>query len=401
MDKKSKIALYTIGLFILAMIIAEVTKPKAISWRDSYSAADKIPLGCYVIFNELEDFSNQKILTSTQSLYSYLKKVPDSTKSTLLLINSWANFDNEESKSLEEFVKKGNTVFISAKYINGLIIDSLNIKTKQYYGNLFKVPSNNTFSNSKLKKNNRVFKDVIENSFFSSIDTLKTTVLGNVSFEDEDNITETHPNFIKVAYANNDRAFFIHTNPYAFSNYHMLNGNEDYAATVLSYLPKHQLIWDNYIKAGRKIVTSPLRFIMSSSALKWSFYLILLILILFVLFRGKRTQRVIPVIEPLKNSTVEFTQTIGDLYYQNRNYKSIIDKKITYFLEFIRNRFYLNTSQLNTHFIERLAIKSSNTKETTKTTIDLIVHLKNKQVVTENDLIQLNKQIEIFTKNTK
>ena len=51
MDKRSKIALYLIGAVIVFMMIAEIAKPKALNWRDSFSAADRIPLGCYVLFN--------------------------------------------------------------------------------------------------------------------------------------------------------------------------------------------------------------------------------------------------------------------------------------------------------------------------------------------------------------
>lgn len=223
-----------------------------------------------------------------------------------------------------------------------------------------------------------------------------TVTLENTELEDKEIVT--HANFIKVNYGDNGGQFYLHTNPFAFTNYHMLNDNEDYAATVLSFLPKQQLIWDNYKKTGRKIITSPLRFILTNAALKWAFYLALISLILFVLFKGKRTQRIIPVIEPVKNTTVEFTQTIGDLYYQNKNYQSIIEKKITYFMAFIRNRFYLETSVLNQNFIDKLALKSANSKSDTKEIVDLIVHLKSKKTATESDLIALNKKIESFTK---
>ena len=62
------------------------------------------------------------------------------------------------------------------------------------------------------------------------------------------------------------------------------------------------------------------RQILQSQALKWAFYMTLISLILFVIFRGKRTQRIIPVIDPLKNATLDFTKTIGDLYYQPVSY---------------------------------------------------------------------------------
>ncbi|MDT0557239.1 DUF4350 domain-containing protein [Ichthyenterobacterium sp. W332] len=405
MGKRSKIALYTIVVIIILMMVAEVTKPAAINWRDSYSAADKIPLGCYVLFNELEDYSDEDILTSTETLYSYLKDVPEDSKTTLLLINDWISLDEEESKSLADYVDNGNSVFISSNYFYGNVIDSLNTYLERRNSGFFKKGATSSFTSPTLNKNKKLFKDVIETSYFTSIDTLNTTVLGTVTLEIDDIEDEieggeilTYANFIKIKYGDNGGYFYLHSNPFAFTNYHMLNDNEDYAATVLSFLPKQQLIWDNYKKSGRKIIKSPLRFILTNTALKWAFYVALLALVLFVIFKGKRTQRIIPVIDPVKNTTVEFTQIIGDLYYQNGNYKSIIEKKITYFLEYTRTRFYLETSELNQNFIDKLALKSSNTKATTKDIIDFIIHLKSKNTLNENDLIELNKKIESFTK---
>ena len=51
-------------------------------------------------------------------------------------------------------------------------------------------------------------------------------------------------------------------------------------------------------------------------------------LILFIIFRGKRVQRIIPVISKLDNATVAFTRTIGELYYQHGDFTNIIEKKI-------------------------------------------------------------------------
>ena len=178
-----------------------------------------------------------------------------------------------------------------------------------------------------------------------------------------------------------------------------MDDKADYAATVLSYLPKQQIIWDNNYKSGRKVITSPLRYILQNTALKWAFYISMFGLILFVIFRGKRVQRIIPVINKLENATVEFTRTIGELYYQHGDFTNIIEKKIQYFLEFIRTNYYLETDQLNPSFIDKLAAKSSNTKEKTKTIIDYLVFLNSKTNHTVQELIELNKKIEHFTKH--
>ena len=62
----------------------------------------------------------------------------------------------------------------------------------------------------------------------------------------------------------------------------------------------------------------------------------LLSIILFIFFNAKRRQRIIPIIEPLVNSTVDFTKTIGNLYFQQNNNADLINKKIIKPLEKIK-----------------------------------------------------------------
>ena len=398
MDKRSKIWLYLIVFIILLMMVAEITKPKAINWRDSYSAADKIPLGCYVLHNELNSFYDKELITTNQALYDFIKEYDGPDKATLLMINNEFYFEKEESKILEEFVSEGNSVFISGLYIYGQLADSLNLSTMWSYNNLFKKPSQSQFNSPSLKEREAYFDDVIENSYLSKIDTSKTVVLGSMRPMDS---LKTYVNYVKIPFGAEDGAFYVHTNPFAFTNYHMLRDKTDYAAAVLSFLPNDILIWDNYHKTGRKVITSPLRFILTNPALRWGFYLSLIGLVLYVLFQGKRTQRIIPVVSRPKNATVEFTKTIGDLYYQHGDYTNIISKKITYFLEYIRSAYYLNTDQFNEKFIRNLSQKSGNSLEKSKQLVDYLIYLKNKNQHTQKELIELNKLIEQFKTSAK
>lgn len=444
MDKTSKTALYAIGFVLLLMIVAEITKPKALNWRDSYSASDKIPLGCYVLYNELKNYSTFNIESSESNLYEFIKTVDTTKNQTLFLVNNYINLDDELSDELLEFANKGNTVFISTRYLYSKLLDTFKLDFHSGYNKFYKEPTLQSFTNPRLKPNEKLFEDVIENSFFTSIDTTNAVVLGTFEFADEelveylknlnedkqlflenpdgkygtkelpedddyeDNYDSYHYddfdysknkiNYIKMPVGNNGGAFLIHTNPFAFTNYHMLKDKADYAAGILAYLPQQTIIWDNYYKSGRRIIGSPLRYILSNPSLKWAFYMVMFGLLLFVIFRGKRTQRVIPVIQPLKNATVDFTQTIGDLYYQNGDFSNIINKKIEFFLEFVRSHYYLDTNILNEQFQNKLAVKSANTKEDTKVLVDYIMFLKSKATHTEKELIELNKKIELFTK---
>ena len=118
----------------------------------------------------------------------------------------------------------------------------------------------------------------------------------------------------------------------------------------------------------------------------------ILILSIFLRFM----QRIIKVIKPLENTSIEFTKTIGDLYFQHKDYGNVISKKITYFLEVVRSRFYLNTNEIDDEFVKKLALKSGNNLEKTKELIQYIKQLKGKTFHTEQDLLTLNKLMEEF-----
>ena len=74
-----------------------------------------------------------------------------------------------------------------------------------------------------------------------------------------------------------------------------------------------------------------------------------------MIFKGKRNQRLIPVITPLKNQTLAFTRTIANMYYEKSDHKNIATHKINYFLEYIRITHRLSTLKIDASFYEKLA----------------------------------------------
>ena len=117
--------------------------------------------------------------------------------------------------------------------------------------------------------------------------------------------------------------------PASFTNYYLLNNKEFiYAEKVLSYLPKGNLFCLSKSQNGEQISESPMRYIFSQPSLKWAWLVFIFGMLFFMLFNAKRKQRIVPIIAPLQNTTVDFTKTIGNLYYQEGEHQNIINKKI-------------------------------------------------------------------------
>ena len=381
-------------MVVVAIIITEIVRPKPLNWSPSYTSGDKIPFGCYILNNELENlFPNHEIKNIDKSPYQFLSEADIDLNSNLLFINNYLHFEGEELDELLSYVDKGNNVFLSASGFSQALKDTLKIDVHTQR-NFTEDSVIAQMANLNFKKQEFAYTRGVFKSYFSAIDTVKATVLGYFKKESDE---PQRINFIKVNLGSG--TLFVHSLPQAFTNYYLLKGNKQYVANSFSYLHEGTVYWDDYYKAGRVIIDSPMRFVLNQESLKWAYYLMVILLMLFVIFKAKREQRIIPVIKPLENSSVEFTRTIGDLYFQHKDYTNIILKKVTFFMDYVRSHFYLETENLNDNFIKKLAVKASRSLDETTTLINYIKMLKNKPIHTEQELIELNMLIEAFKKN--
>lgn len=395
MGKTLKMYIALLVLLIVAIVIIDSNRPKPIDWTPTFSLNDKIPLGIFVFNWEIKTLlKDQKIQRFTTTPYEYFNSKFDydslvndyRIKGTFLSISKMADFDEASITELCTFVNHGNNAFISSEMIPNALLDSLNLKMDSEYK--FSDSIYNWVANKKLGNQKYKITEGVNNNYFSKIDTLNTTVLG---YQNGDS---TRVNFIKVNYKSG--VFYLHTQPVAFTNFHLLKGNHhEYAEKVLSYIPKGEIFWCVKDQTGAVISDSPMRYILSQPALKWAWYIFLIGMLVFIFFNAKRKQRVVPIIKTLANTTVDFTKTIGNLYYQEGDHNNIIDKKIIYFLEKIRNEYLIETNRLDDDFIKKLHHKSGKDLDDIKNIVSLInAYRKNNYLSIEDDLLQINNAIE-------
>lgn len=394
MNKTLKIYIGLLILLFGGVIAIEFSKPKPINWSRTFNERHTIPYGTFVLYNELPDIFKDTIQNITVSPYEFFDDYfnwEDSTyttSGTYMFIDDYADVDDVSAQELLDFASHGNTIFMSANYLPQKFLDTLGIELKNDFD--FTGKAQFSLANPTFKNDSITIDRGLSNIYFSELDSTRTTVLGYQKFSEEDRI-----NYVKVNHING--TLYLHLQPMAFTNFSLLkNDNKKYASAILSYLPDNPIFFDSRNKKQMELGNSPLRFVLSQPALKWAWILGLVSLFVFIFFNAKRKQRIVKVIKPLVNSTIAFTKTIGNLYYETKDHNNLIDKKITYFLETIRRKYYLDTQLLDEKFVKNLALKSGKDIGKTKKTINLIVHLKAKQLCNEEDLKNLNKTIEDF-----
>jgi len=374
---------------IILFIVIEIITPKPIDWTVSLASSDKNPFGAYLLDKRLGD-----IFPGSSRSYQTLYELKDSSyQNIFILAQSFAPGD-EDTKFLLENVYSGQNVFVASSRFGGLFSDTLSVKTTDYLfdGNIFEnLDKEDTTSLHLLAENLRqesyYYQRDNAKNYFSNFDTTKTQIKGVNDLK--------KPTFLKVSYG--EGSIYLCSTPLVFTNnYLVYNDNQRYISHLLSVLPEKDLHWTEYYQLGRMEAQSPLRYILQETSLKWAYYITIIALLLYLVFEGKRKQRIIPVIEPLKNDTLDFVGTISNLYYQKKSHKSIAEKKINFFMERLRQKFYLNIREDDKSFIDKIAEKTGNDLEDVKKLFDLINQIKVQSQLSEDQLMDLNKKIEDF-----
>ena len=379
---------YLILLSVVVIVMSLTVFSSAdrrVDWGLTYDANSKQPYGLYIFGEQLNHFFSKEVYKISYTPYEYLRR--NHQKSNQNYIFTTKGIDEVSLKKILSDVKAGSQALFLEKD-NGLM-DSLKIETDYDYVSKINLQLNSTSYNKPIYLH--IEKVFVKVSYFTQLDKERDKALGYVFFSED---TKKKINFVEVPYGKGK--FFLHVGPpIAFTNYFLKESQEvrSYAATVLSYLPEDRpTVWFVPPTQGE----DTLSFIMSQPQLRAAWHLMLVGFVLYLLFKGKRQQRIIPVIEKPKNTTIEFAQSISSLYYQERDATDMVRKKITYFLDQVRQRYYLDTQQINEDFAAKLANKSGKDKDLVQQIVGTIIHFEQTQQAQEETLTQLDKWIDEF-----
>jgi len=390
---------YFILMLLFALLVwVEYSTPKPVDWRRTYSKTDKIPFGCNAFFRLLdEDIYKGKMEKQKKTPFNVLLIAPQK-KSAYVFINSSLSFSKLDAKYLMQFVEAGNDVFFAANnFWDNAIADTFKIKSGgNYYGGAYGDSAktyNFNFSNPVLKsKADYKYKKGFESSSFDSFDTNRVTVLATCD--------DTNAIFLRAPMGKGN--FYFLSVPDIYTNYFVVNNpNREFAYKTLSYLNADQIWWDEYYKGKGIDRGSPLQFIFGNDSLYTAYLLTLISLIILMIFAMKRRQRAIAVVEPLSNTTLQFVEVVGSVYYNSKNHKIIAEEKINSFYEFLRSKFLVNSRKMDEETFLRISKLSTISLEEIKKLFLIIGMVMRQSSITEKELIELNTAIENFHKLNK
>lgn len=361
-------------------------------------------MGTYTAYQMLQHQFDSYYVYETKKRFADMEFPYEGSRNLYFIVADELLLEQKDVDEMLDYVSKGNRLFIASSYIDEKLIDTLHIKPK-YNGN-FMLMSFDVKNAGELRRTSVQMKDstmpgnkeygfyyypMID--YFKNFDSSAATILG---------LNErSKPNFIAVKYG--EGLLYLHLHPETFSNYFLLKEkNHEYFEKVLSYMnsDRKRVYWDDYYRRGLypESSFSSFQVFMKYPPLKWALWLAICSLLLYVLMGIKRRQRAIPVTVPNINSSVSFAETIGRLYLQKKDHHNIVHKMVTYFLEKVRTKYYLNTSTINAEFISSLSRKSGVAETEVKSTFQYIQQLQEASVITDVQLLELHQKLLPFFK---
>lgn len=399
MDKKKLVIIIGVLLIVVFLFfLFTAGSNKFFNWNETYRIDSKQPYGGYIYHELMKSHYGDGFTVMESPVAANLSA--DQKQSLYVFLGPEPHYRYEDIDSLTSFISAGNSALLVSS------VFPYDLSYELYLDEC------GVMSSEPAEKITMKFKEQPEEYSYEYIMYWKTvnnywSYLDSLSCPDEIEVlasfNEDKPNFFRTKLG--EGYVYFHTTPLVFSNYYLKKEESlKYVEQIMSYFPAEQVYWDEFSKTPLDKVESqdsPLKYILSQPALKWAWYLLLITCLIYIIFYAKRRQRIIPVLEPNTNTTIEFAETMGYLYFEEQNHKKIADHKMNLFLAYIRNNYHLHTNVVDDNLMKRISLKSQVPIEEVQKIFKEYQRLDFKVEIDANDLVAFHNMIESFYQKSK
>ena len=436
-----------ITVVVLVVLVAvRASTPRPVDWTVSYESGDTRPYGARVLFETLGDVFPQSDVEAV-SLTPYLHLRDESLTHTayLFLTTDFAP-DDAETGRLLDYVERGNTVWVAANDIGGMLRDTLDLELDMpfRFQSQFSViradtAAYDTLYMPGLSQNPSVVGRV--NTVSGFIETFDRRHAQVVSMHAPTGPSEWHtgsiilpdstarepairPTMIRRPWG--DGEIIVSATPKLFTNVNTVR--EPTRRAVYAHLsvisPETTTVfWDTRHKPLVTEAQTPLRFLLSDRMLRTALYIGVVCLLVLLLVNTRRRQRPIPEVSPPSNETLTFVRTVGDLYHRQGMNHELARRKLRYLSSYLRLRVGLSVTLVpedeekadgeqakgdmpgettwdREDLTQQLVSRSGVPREDIDTLINRIIHARNAATLSDAELRQLSDALHTFYQNT-
>ena len=341
----------SIVVFLVLLFILEMQLPKNFSWTPTFRHTDKQPFGS-CLFDSLLSSTMPKGYTVTDSSLYQLAK--DSLQPRgILVVADEMNLIPAEVNAIFSMANNGSHVMLVAHGVGDFMCNKLGIRMWGY-GNSFDLQNFVKYNkeresfewvseeNGYKPRRFMVFKPLITRKF-----NFETDSLDNVIRPCLDQQATLRHDAVSATFRQGKGYITFCSLPLLFTNYGIVDqDNATFSLRLLTLMKGLPVVrTEAYCpQTSDEVQQSPLRYAISQPPLRWALYTLMVGALLFLIFEGRRRQRVIPIEKAPENHSLEFIHLVGSLYYHSRERRSLVVRKWTYFAEELRRNIHLDVT---------------------------------------------------------
>jgi hypothetical protein len=320
-------------------------------WKSKYDINSYAPYGLALFEEELQKAlkKNKQKEYAIHNQQQFTKAIKKKEKALFLFIGDKGELLEEELEALDKKISEGSILvtsfhdfgsnFIEAYFFQQSIRfyydEKINVKTKNEQSFQFTA----LFQADTISKTWEVFNP---DDFYEDCEIL-STIYGK-------------PNFVKIKYGLGE--IYFHANPDLFFNHHLIQADgQKHAQFFLKNIGTQKSVyWLSFLHSKGKLNEkdkpengkeddSYLGPFFNNSSTRTALILLVIGLILFYLFRTKRTKPLVEYLPTSKNRTLAFAGTITSIYQNNSEYKSIVNLMRKNFHYAVQKHFYIDISK--------------------------------------------------------
>lgn len=183
---------------------------------------------------------------------------------------------------------------------------------------------------------------------------------------------------------------YLHSYPELFTNVASRTPQSyaDHINILLKELEGKRVIITNAKTFAGQNKSNPFEIILKNKSLATAYYTLLFSLLLYLVFGSKREQRPIPIIESVKNKSLDYINTLSRLYELQERNEKLVTKMRQNFYHDMNKRFYIYENDPN--YVATLAKKSKISEDLLTKTIAYFNQIEKASKCSDEHLQQLN-----------
>lgn len=314
------------GLGIAVIVALQVTAPKPISWTYTYEGQDKNPYGGWIAQHYLDRIIAGDIRSVKSSWWADTASpnLPRHDETYVIITHDFSP-DNEASRRFINFVRSGGTLFIASDKLSDSVASSFGVETRsRAVADTMRMILGDTTVTYAMHAFNYA-------NTFTSDDTLTWQALARC----DTSVVMARRQFGKGV-------LILCGTPDVLTNKSFLDSStRRIPVAILSALPAKPVVWDEYYKPKHADDVTVNKAIGAIPGLSLAYWILVCTGFLYLLLAGRRRQRPIPIVHPVRNTSLDFVSTVGRLYFRRHDNQNLSSKLSRLFRDHVVNRLRL------------------------------------------------------------